>query len=68
MKLDWHIVKELDKQYMRAQLAKAPMVIGIDEISVRKGHDYRFGDLVRGRAIWLFGIDRSEASMAKLYQ
>jgi hypothetical protein len=30
---------------MRAQLAKAgtpaPMVIGIDEISVRKGHTYR---------------------------
>jgi transposase len=23
LKLDWHTVKELDKQYMRAQLAKA---------------------------------------------
>ena len=41
LRLDWHTVKELDKQYMRAQLAKAgtpgPTVIGIDEISVRKG-------------------------------
>jgi len=34
--------KELDKQYMRAQLARAgkpgPRVIGIDEIAIRKGH------------------------------
>jgi transposase len=38
-------VKELDKQDMRAQLAKAetpgPAVVGIDEISIRKGHEYR---------------------------
>src|SRR5215831_10933175 len=58
-----HRKKELDKQYMRAQLEKmptpAPMVIGIDEISVRKGHDYRIvvSDLVRGRAIWFDGTD-----------
>jgi hypothetical protein len=35
-------VKPLDMQYMRAQLAKAgtpaPKAIGIDEISIRKGH------------------------------
>ena len=40
LKLDWHSVKELDKQYMKAQLAKTgkprPKVIGIDEISIRK--------------------------------
>ena len=39
--LDWHTVKELDKQYMREQLRRAgspaPRVIGIDEISVGKG-------------------------------
>jgi hypothetical protein len=41
---------------MRAQLEKAgtpaPMAIGIDEISVGDGHDYRIvvSDLVRGRA------------------
>ena len=43
--LDWHTVKELEKQYMAAQLAKAgtpgPRAIGIDEISIRKGHTYR---------------------------
>ncbi|MCP3380655.1 ISL3 family transposase [Bradyrhizobium sp. CCGUVB4N] len=74
LKLDWHTVKELDKQYMRAQLAKAgtpaPMVIGIDEISVRKGHTYRIvvSDLIRERPIWFGGNDRSEASMPQFYQ
>jgi transposase len=55
LKPDWQTVKELDKQYMRAQLAKAatpgPAVIRIDEIAVRKGHAYRIvvSDLVRER-------------------
>jgi transposase len=74
LKLDWHTVKELDKQYMRAQLAKAgtpaQLVIGIDEISVRKGHTYRIvvSDLIRERPIWFGGDDRSEASMSQFYQ
>ena len=71
--LDWDSVKELDKQYMRAQLARVgkpgPKVIGIDEISVRKRHTYRIvvSDLLRGRPIWFGGEDRSEASMEKFY-
>lgn len=71
--LDWHAVKELDKQYMAAQLARAgtpaPKAIGIDEISIRKGHTYRIvvSDLIRGRPIWFGGQDRSEASMAQFY-
>jgi transposase len=40
--LDWHTVKALEKQYMQAQLARAgtpsPRAIGVDEISIRKGH------------------------------
>jgi len=40
-RLDWETVKELDKQYMCAQLNRfgtpAPRVIGIDEISIKKG-------------------------------
>ena len=40
--LHWHTVKELEKQYMREQLRRAgspgPRVIGIDEISIKKGH------------------------------
>ena len=71
--LDWHTVKALDKQYMAAQLARAgtpaPKVIGIDEISIRKGHTYRIvvSDLLRGRPIWFGGTDRSQASMAQFY-
>jgi len=71
--LGWDSVKELDKQYMRAQLAKAgtpaPKAIGIDEISIRKGHTYRIvvSDLLRGRPIWFGGENRSEASMSQFY-
>lgn len=71
--LDWGSVKELDKQYMRAQLAKAgtpaPKAIGIDEISIRKGHTYRIvvSDLLRGRPIWFGGENRCEASMSQFY-
>src|ERR1700731_2683725 len=67
LKLDWDTVKTLEKQYMLAQLKRAgtpgPRAIGIDEISVRKGHSYRIvvSDLVRKRPIWFGGEDRSEA-------
>ena len=73
LNLDWDAVKELDKQYMAAQLARVgtpgPKVIGIDEISIGKGHDYRIvvSDLIRRRPIWFGGTDRSEASMAMFY-
>ena len=72
-RLHWETIKTLEMQYMRAQLAKAgapgPKVIGIDEISIRKGHTYRIvvSDLLRGRPIWFGGEDRSEASMALFY-
>lgn len=72
--LDWHTVKELEKEYMRGLLAKAgtpgPQAIGIDEISIRKGHTYRIvvSDLIRGRPIWFGGKDRSEASMQQFYE
>ena len=72
--LDWDRVKTLEKQYMHAQLAKAgtpgPKAIGIDEISIRKGHTYRIvvSDLLRRRPIWFGGEDRSEKSMAMFYQ
>ena len=73
LKLDWHTVKELDKQYMKAQLAKAgkprPKVIGIDEVSIRKGHTYRIvvSDLERTRPIWFGGADRCEQSMRQFF-
>lgn len=74
LKLDWHTVKSLDKQYMKEQLRRnpvvAPGVIGIDEISVRKGYTYRIvvSDLERGRPIWYGGEDRSEKSLDMFYQ
>lgn len=72
--LDWETVKELEKQYMREQLgrqgAPRPRVIGIDEISIQKGHKYRIvvSDLERHRPIWFGGKDRSEASMDEFYK
>jgi transposase len=71
--LDWHTVKRLEQQYMREQLERSgkprPKVIGIDEISVRKGHEYRIvvSDLEKRRPIWFGGVDRSEASMDEFY-
>ena len=74
LQLDWDTVKSLEMQYMRAQLAIAgtpgPKAIGIDEISIRKGHTYRIvvSDLIRRRPIWFGGCDRSEASMAMFFE
>lgn len=73
LKLNWHTVKELEKQYMREQLKRlgtsAPKAIGLDEVSIRKGHTYRIvvSDLHRGRPIWFGGEDRSEASLHEFY-
>lgn len=67
--LDWKTVKTLEMQYLREQLRRAgtpgPKVIGIDEISLRKGHVYRIvvSDLERKRPIWFGGKDRSEESL-----
>jgi len=72
--LDWKTVKELDKQYMSEQLRRigtpGPRIIGIDEVSIRKGHSYRIvvSDLIRLRPIWFGGQDRSEESMDQFYQ
>jgi transposase len=71
--LDWHTVKELDKQYMQEQLRRAgqvaPRVIGIDELGIGKGHQYRIvvSDLERGRPIWFGGKDRTAASLDEFF-
>jgi transposase len=73
MRLDWRMVKELDKIYMREQLARAghpkPRVIGVDEISIKKRHVYRIvvSDLEQKRAIWFGGDGRTEADMDQFY-
>jgi transposase len=54
----WKTIKALDQEYMREQLRRAgkpaPKVIGLDEISIRKGHTYRIvvSDLEKRRPIW----------------
>lgn len=71
--LDWKTVKDMDKEYMQAQIENAPAplprVIGIDEVSVRKGHDYRIvvSDLEKNVPVWFGGIDRSEESLNQFY-
>jgi len=72
--LDWKTVKNLEKEYLNAKLIKAgviePEIIGIDEVSIRKGHEYRIivSDLLRKRPIWFGGIDRSKDSLDLFYQ
>lgn len=72
--LHWDTVKDLDKQYMKEQLRRtgtpAPQVIGVDEVSIRKGHSYRIvvSDLLRKRPIWFGGVDRSEESMDMFFK
>ena len=74
LRLDWKTVKALEMEYMREQLRRAgtpgPKVIGIDELSVGRGHNYRIvvSDLVRGRPIWFGGTDRSEKSMDLFFE
>lgn len=73
LKLNWKTVKSLEKQYMKEQLRRSgkirPRAIGIDEISVRKGHNYRIvvSDLEKRRPIWFGGKDRSTESMDEFY-
>jgi transposase len=68
-----HTVKDLDTQYMRAWLAKtpqpAPQVIGVDELSIKKGHTYRIvvSDLERGRPIWVGGQGRTAADLDRFF-
>lgn len=74
LKLDWKTVKELDKEYMQEKLNRAgpmnPRVIGVDEISRRKGHTYSIvvSDLETKRPIWFGGEDRSKESMDLFYK
>jgi transposase len=47
----------------------APRAIGIDEIAIHKGHDYRVvvSDLERGRPIWFGGSGRTEADIDQFF-
>lgn len=68
-----HTVKDLDRRYMQAWLAKtpqpAPQVIGVDELSIKKGHTYQIvvSDLERRRPIWVDGQGRTEAELDRFF-
>lgn len=69
LRLNWDSVKDLEKQYLQLLVKSvgtpAPRVIGIDEISIRKGHVYRIvvHDLERKRPIWFGGQGRTEEDL-----
>jgi transposase len=72
LKLDWHTVKDLDKQYMTAQWAsRDPRSSASTKSRFAKarstGSWIVVSDLVRRRPIWFGGTDRSEASMGRFY-
>ena len=66
-------VKNLDTIYMQQQMTRAglpaPRAIGVDEIAIKKGHNYRIvvSDLDRGRPIWVGGTGRTEADFDRFF-
>ncbi|TKB92102.1 MAG: hypothetical protein E8D40_07890 [Nitrospira sp.] len=66
-------VKDLDKLYMAEQLRRHPLpattAIGVDEISIRKGHEYRVvvSDLVGQRPIWFGGTGRKQTDLEQFF-
>jgi len=73
LRLSWHTVKDLEKQYLQKLVDRvgtpAPRAIGIDEISIRKGHVYRIvvSDLERKRHIWFGGDGRREEDLEMFF-
>ncbi|MCA1605023.1 MAG: transposase [Acidobacteria bacterium] len=50
--------------------AASPRVIGIAELSIRRGHSYRIvvSDVERGRVIWVGGEGRKEADLDRFFE
>lgn len=72
--LSWDQVWRMEKSYMRRLLERHPpsehlRAIGIDEISVRKGHTYVIvvADLDQRRPIWLGGQGRTEEDLQRFF-
>ena len=72
--LSWDQVWRMEKGYMRRLLEQHPpaerlRTIGIDEISIRKGHTYAIvvADLDQKRPIWLGGQGRTEGDLQLFY-
>lgn len=73
--MTWDQVRSLEMEYMEELLRKHPVpqrlgAIGVDEISIRKGHSYAIvvADLERRRPIWLSEeLGRSEEDMDRFF-
>ena len=68
--ISWDQAWRMELEYMRELVKKHPpalkiRVIGVDEISVRKGHTYRVvvADLDEKRPIWIGGTGRTKEDM-----
>jgi transposase len=73
-RLGWDQVWRMELAYMRRLWDKHPIpekvrAIGMDEISIRKGHTYRIvvADLDAKRPIWIGGEGRTEEDMDKFF-
>ena len=73
--LSWGQVRRLEIDYMNELLVKQPIpqrlrAIGIDEVSIRKGHSYAIvvADLDRQRPVWMGTGGRSEEAMDAFFQ
>jgi len=69
-RIGWDQAWRMELEYMRELIKKHPpafkiRVIGVDEISVRKGHTYRVvvADLDERRPIWIGGTGRTKEDM-----
>ena len=73
--LSWDQVWRMELAYMNRLVAAHPpaehiRAIGIDEVSVKRGHSYRIvvADLDRQRPIWMGDDGRSEADLDRFFQ
>ena len=72
--LSWDQVWRMEKNYMRRLLERYPpsaqlRAIGVDELSIRKGHSYAIvvADLDEKRPIWLGGQGRTEQDLQRFF-
>jgi transposase len=73
-RLGWDQVWRMELAYMKRLIAKQPppqtlRAIGIDEVSIRKGQNYRIvvADLDAPRPIWMGGEGRAEEDMDRFF-
>jgi transposase len=68
--ISWDQAWRMELEYMRGLVTKHPFpekirVIGVDEISIRKGHTYRVvvADMDEQRPIWIGGVGRTKEDL-----